>query len=138
MNNEKYTKVAINVPKWNFHICTYVHVIFIFVCTEIPCDPASYRPISLLSNIGKLYEKVLTEPLKLFSTVNNIIPYEQYGFRDGYSTVHAITKLTSDICKAINYGQKVGKCLIDIEKFFDSVWTNSVILKMEKKIFLKN
>ena len=100
-----------------------------------PHDPASYRPISLLSNLGKLFEKVLTEPIKKFSSVNKIIPDQQFGFRDKHSTVHAITKLTTDICTAISNGQKVGACLIDIEKCFDSVWTNGVIFKLKKKNF---
>ena len=46
-----------------------------------------------------------------------------------------ISKLTTDICNAINNKQKVGAILIDIEKCFDSVWTNGVIYKMNQQKF---
>ena len=84
-----------------------------------PNDPASYRPISLLSNIGKLFERVVTIPIKKLCNENKIIPNEQFGFRDKYSTVYAISKLTTDIYEAINNNKNVG--LIDIEKCFDSL-----------------
>ena len=98
-------------------------------------DPASFRPISLLSNVGKLYEKTITIPIKNYCRVKKLIPNEQFGFRDKHSTVYAISKLTTDICDALNNNEKVGACLIDIEKCFDSVWTDGVIYKLIQKKF---
>lgn len=103
-----------------------------------PNRPGSYRPVSLLSNVGKVYEKRITEHIKHHCNENNIIPDEQFGFRDKHSTVHAITKLTTDLCTALNDGEKVGACLIDIEKFFDSVWIEGVLFKLSQKNFPAN
>ncbi|GFY02186.1 probable RNA-directed DNA polymerase from transposon X-element [Trichonephila clavipes] len=41
----------------------------------------NYRPISLLSSIGKIYEKIILSRLKEHADNNNIIPSFQHGFR---------------------------------------------------------
>ncbi|KAI4472699.1 hypothetical protein M0802_016563 [Mischocyttarus mexicanus] len=46
-----------------------------------------------------------------------------------------VNKLTSDICWALNNNECVGACLIDLEKAFDTVWTDGLIYKMIKKKF---
>lgn len=66
---------------------------------------------------------------------NNIIPENQFGFRHRHSTIHAINKLTSDIHWALNNKQCVGACLIDLEKAFDTVWTEGLIYKLIKNNF---
>ena len=53
-------------------------------------DPGNYRPISLLSNFNRIFEKVMFKPLKMFLDQNDILFRSQYGFRDKYSTQHAI------------------------------------------------
>lgn len=100
--------------------------------------PSNLRPISLLPNISKVFEVFINRPLVRFCTENNIIPENQFGFRYKHSTIHAINKLTSDICWALNSNQKVGACLIDLEKAFDTVWIPGLIFKMIKKKFPKH
>ncbi len=53
-------------------------------------DPNSYRPISLLPAIGKLFEKLWFKRLISFWTKHNIFSPHQFGFRPGFSTEHAI------------------------------------------------
>lgn len=53
-------------------------------------DPGNYRPISLLSNFNRIFEKVMFKPLKMFLDQNDILFRSQYGFRDKYPTQHAI------------------------------------------------
>ena len=48
--------------------------------------PVSYRPISLLSNVSKLAEKVVHSQLVRFCLENQIIPDEQFGFLKGCSS----------------------------------------------------
>ncbi|XP_033303746.1 uncharacterized protein LOC117207545 [Bombus bifarius] len=85
-------------------------------------SPANLRPISLLPNISKVFEIIINNPLTSFCTKNDIIPENQFGFRHKHSTIHAINKLTSGICWALNAKQRVAACLIDLEKAFDTVW----------------
>ncbi|GBN97932.1 putative RNA-directed DNA polymerase from transposon X-element [Araneus ventricosus] len=46
---------------------------------------SSYQPISLLSNIGKLYEKLLLKRINEHCNNQNIIPNEQFGIRERHS-----------------------------------------------------
>ena len=52
---------------------------------------SNYRPISLLSNIEKILEKRMYKRLYTFLDYNNIICDLQFGFRQQYSTSHAVT-----------------------------------------------
>ncbi|XP_012244110.1 uncharacterized protein LOC105681103 [Bombus impatiens] len=95
-------------------------------------SPANLRPISLLPNISKVFEIIINNPLTSFCTKNDIIPENQFGFRHKHSTIHAINKLTSGICWALNAKQRVAACLIDLEKAFDTVWIPGLIYKLIK------
>ena len=58
-----------------------------------PLNPASYRPISLLSNLSKLMEQMVSNRLTFFLEENNHLSKSQYGFRSKRSTVDAILSL---------------------------------------------
>jgi len=98
-------------------------------------DPNSYRPISLLSNIGKVYERIINDIITAFCQEKNLIFENQYGFRKNHSTIHAINKLSSDINWALNERKCVGACLVDLEKAFDTVWLDGLIVKLKHKEF---
>ena len=53
-------------------------------------DYSNYRPMSLLSNIEKILEKLMYERLYTFLNNNNIVYDLQFGFRQRYSTSHEI------------------------------------------------
>ncbi|CAF1517661.1 unnamed protein product [Adineta ricciae] len=53
--------------------------------------PSSYRPISLLSCLGKLLEKIIKQRLMLELERHNILPQHQAGFRPGKSTIYNIS-----------------------------------------------
>ncbi|GBN91498.1 putative RNA-directed DNA polymerase from transposon BS [Araneus ventricosus] len=63
--------------------------------------PGSYSPISLLSNIGKLYEKILLKRLNFHCYFNNIIPDEQFGFRDKHSCTHQLLRVKKKNCRGL-------------------------------------
>ena len=52
-------------------------------------ETGSYRPISLLSGIGKLFEKIIKEKLSIVMEDRIIIPQEQFGFRPSHNTTLA-------------------------------------------------
>ena len=64
-------------------------------------DCNNYRPISLLSNISKIFEKCMHTRLTNFLQINKLLFSHQFGFRNGYSTNHALTSLTEMIRKAL-------------------------------------
>ena len=57
-------------------------------------DYSFYRPIALLSNIEKILEKLMYKRLYTFLSKNNIIYNLQFGFRQQYSTSHALINIT--------------------------------------------
>ncbi|GBN95680.1 putative RNA-directed DNA polymerase from transposon X-element [Araneus ventricosus] len=67
-----------------------VHVLMFPKRNENRKFPGSYRPNSLLSNIGKLYEKILLKRLNDHCYSKNVIPDEQFGFRDKHSSTHQL------------------------------------------------
>lgn len=98
-------------------------------------SPSDYRPISLLANISKVFEVIINKAITKFCDANNVIPETQFGFRFQHSTVHAISKFTSDICWARNADECVGAVLVDLEKAFDTVWLDGLFFKLMKKGF---
>lgn len=98
-------------------------------------DVSSYRPISLLPNISKIFESIVNRFLTEFSNTHNIIPNNQFGFRRYHSTYHAMSKLSSDICWAFNGRNALGALLIDFKSAFDSVWLLGLFYKLHRLNF---
>lgn len=102
---------------------------------KIKSSPLSYRPISLLSCLGKLFEKVILKRLIKQAGALQIVPNEQFGFRPGYSTSHQLARIVSLIKSNFYQKNSVGMLSMDIEKAFDSVWHNALIYKLLKYDF---
>lgn len=100
-----------------------------------PHDATSYRPISLMPNISKIFEALLNANISNHCAINKIIPDEQYGFKYKHSTVHAINRFLTDTTKHLNNHEMVAAGLIDLEKAFDSVWLKGLFFKLVKKGF---
>ena len=94
------------------------------------CD--NYRPISLLSSISKILEKIIANSLVNHLEINNLLYENQYGFLRGRSTLHNITKLTCKISQDLNEKKFVVGVFLDLEKTFDTVSHDILLLKIEK------
>ena len=91
----------------------------------------NYRPISLLSNINKIYEKVMHNRLYSFLEEQGSIYENQFGFRKNHSTTHALIDLTENIRKAIDNNQFACGIFIDLQKAFDTVDHTILLKKLE-------
>ena len=91
---------------------------------------ANYRPISLLSNINKLIEKIVFS--RMFSHIqsNKLIYNHQYGFRPKHSTDHALINITETVRDAIDEGKYACAVFIDFQKAFDTVNHQILIKKL--------
>ena len=97
-----------------------------------PCKLSSYRPINLLPNISKVFEKIIQLKLNKIIEEKQIFRNNQFGFRKRHSTIHAINTITSNICWQLNKKNCVGVCLLDLTTAFDKLWTKGLIYKMEQ------
>ena len=90
-------------------------------------EPGNYRPISLLSNLNRIFEKLMYNRLKIFIDQNNILCSSQYGFREGHSTNHALLDIVNKI--QTNMDNNLFSCgvFIDLKKAFDTV-THEILL----------
>lgn len=91
---------------------------------------SNYRPISLLSSLSKIFEKVILKRIILHLSTNDILPDEQFGFRQNHSCNHQLTRLTKHIKKSLSKKHSTGMLAFDIEKAFDSVWHKGLVHKM--------
>ena len=57
------------------------------------CD--NYRPISVLSSVAKIYEKLVTEQLEIYLETNHILAEQQAGFRKNHSTQTSLLNITN-------------------------------------------
>ena len=95
-------------------------------------NPGSYRPISISSYIGKVFERVLAGRLETYLISIGLIDENQEGFSKGRNTVRYLHRLTSGIKGDIMKKLTVLCLFIDFEKAFDSVWKKGLIVKLWK------
>ena len=91
----------------------------------------NHRRISLLSNIEKVIEKIIYKRLSNFLDINNLIYLMKFGFRQKYSTSHALIGLTENIRQTLDEGSFVCGIFVDLQKTFDTVDHKIALRKLE-------
>ena len=86
---------------------------------ESECD--NYRPISLISNICKLLEKLVHERLYSFFEKEKLLFEGQYGFRNKSSTTDALTDITERIRNVWDKGYYACGAFLNFRKAFGTV-----------------
>ena len=96
-----------------------------------PSEISNYRPISLLSNLDKAFERLIFKYVYNHFLENNILTSFQSGFRRGDSTVNQLSYLYNTFCQALDAGKEVRAIFCDISKAFDRVWHAGLIHKLK-------
>ena len=86
-----------------------------------PLECNNYRPISLLSNIDKIFEKIMYSRIIKFLESSKCIYPLQFGFRKQHSTNHTLINITENIRNALDSGQFACGIFVDLQKAFDTV-----------------
>ena len=88
-------------------------------------DLNNYRPISLMSNIYKVFSKIITR--RITKVLDESQTPDQAGFRSGYSTVDHLQTINQVIEKTDKFNIPLYLAFIDFKKAFDTVEHPSVI-----------
>ena len=89
----------------------------------------NYRPVSILSNISKVYERCIYDQMEAY--FENILSPNQCGFRKGFSAQHCLISLIEKWKKSIDNGGAFGALMTDLSKAFDCLSHELLIAKLE-------
>ena len=95
-----------------------------------PRLPLSYRGISLIATIAKIYSSFLNSRLTAYLNNNDLLADEQNGFRSDRSCEDHIFALNSIIKNRLNAKQSTFAAFIDLRKAFDVVNRNLLLFKL--------
>lgn len=81
----------------------------------------NYRPISLISNLAKIFEKLIHKRMMDFFDKNKLLSKRQYGFRKNLSTSDALNHITNLIYNKLDKSDPIAITFLDLAKAFDTV-----------------
>jgi len=100
-----------------------------------PVDPRDFRPVSLISVLAKICEKIVFSQINKYLSEKNILSSAQSGFRKGHSTTTTLIKTTDEIRAAIDNRELSLMILFDFSKAFEKVHHNLLIVKLKSMGF---
>ena len=92
----------------------------------------NYRPVSILSVVSKLFERLIFKHVYNFLHENSLLTKFQSGFIPGDSTVNQLAFLYHTFAKALDEKKDIRIVFCDISKAFDKVWHEGLLYKLKK------
>ena len=100
-------------------------------------DKHNYRPVSLLCNVSKVFERLIYDKLYTFLLSNNLLTDKNSGFRSGFRSgdgiLYQLLAMSHELHEALDNGHDMRIVLMDMSKAFDKVWHKGVIFKLKRK-----
>ena len=90
----------------------------------------NYRGITVLSLLGKIYTRLISERLTTWAERNNIFTESQFGFRKSRNTTDCIFVIKGLIDILFSQGKKLYVCFIDYTKAFDLLNRSAIFAKL--------
>lgn len=93
---------------------------------------SSYRPISLLPVVSKLFERLLLPRITSYFEISSTIPKHQFGFRSEHSTIHQLQRVVDYIANGFERKLNTVGVFLDVSAAFDRVWHAGLLYKLKK------
>ena len=103
---------------------------------KVSLDPEvlkNYRPVSNLSFVSKIIEKVVATRLNEHLSRNNLMEHMQSAYRQFHSTETALLRVKNDILIALDQRKMVSLVLLDLSAAFDTIDHNILLRRMESR-----
>ena len=110
--------------EWKLHLITPVHK------SGERAQVNNYRPISLLSIVSKVLERIVFNHLNDFIAEHEIISTNQFGFRKYHSTVQQLLLFLNKVTSYVDSNTRCDTIYLDFSKAFDSVPHNELLVKL--------
>ena len=94
-------------------------------------EPRNYRPISLLSVLGKALEAIIARKVTSFLDKHRLISNRQFGFRPNMSANDILLQMSSSWHQSLDRGCDTFVIALDIAGAFDRVWHSGLLTKLE-------
>jgi retron-type reverse transcriptase len=94
----------------------------------------SYRPISLLPIVCKVFEELLLKRLLPIVEINRSIPNHQFGLRQRHSTIEQTHQIIRKIIEALQNKQYCSAAFLDISHALDEVWHTGLLYKLKRSL----
>ena len=138
---DTYLPIFTDIINSSIRNCTYPEELKLAEVTPLfkkadPFDKVNYRPVSLLSHVSKVYERIIFNQISTY--------FEPYfssfltGFRKNHNTQHSLLKMLELWKEALDKGKSVGAIFMDLSKAFDTLNHDLLIAKLEAYGFFKN
>ena len=95
-------------------------------CSRI--DKENFRPVSILPNISKIYERCLFKQLTNY--FEDLFSKYQCGFRKGFSVANCLLQMIEKWRESLDQGGAYGALLTDLSKAFDCLSHDLLIAKL--------
>jgi hypothetical protein len=112
-------------PIWK-HAC----VLPILKPGKDPTQPSSYRPISLLDTVGKLFEKILLSRVLREINEHGLLRDEQFEFRPKHSTTLQLARLVERVNRNSDERRLTGTVSLDVAISIDTVLVEGLLYKL--------
>ena len=91
----------------------------------------NYRPISNISFLLKLKERVIANQLQLHLSSNGFLSEYQSAYRKFHSSETALLRVQSDVLVSLDSGHSTTLLLLDLSAAFDTIVYNILLYRLK-------
>ncbi len=93
---------------------------------------SNYRPVSLLSCLSKVMERIVYNTLYSFFKANGLLSERNSGFKEKDSTINQLVHLCHQIYQGMDNAKDICLIFLDVSKAFDKVYHPALLHKLER------